>query len=125
MRSTEQHSDAKQDYGPGWADIRDLWGWVEGEHLVNLELVIRLVRSVDGRIGFRGEYRHKKTHAFYGVFGFGPAYVGSAKTLPGAMLAALYAVQHSIEDRLGKGLPAEHAGLYDDELRSALSSRGE
>jgi len=124
MGSTEQHSDAKQEYGPGWADIRDLWAWVEREHLIKLDLNMRLVRSVDGRIGFRGEFRHKDTHAFYAVFGFGPAYVSSAKTLPGAMLAALYQAQHSIEDRLGKGLPAAHAGLYDDWLRDATPSPG-
>lgn len=118
MTKYEQHSDAKQDYGPGWADIRDLWHWIEKEHSVRLELTIILARSVNNRLGLRGELRVQSTGAFYAAFGFGPAYTSGARTMPGAMLAALYEAQHRIEDRLGKGLPADHAGLFDDELSS-------
>lgn len=109
----ERHSDAKQDYGPGWADVRDLWDWVQKEHSCKLCLEVELVSSVDRKKGLKCVFKAKTTDALMGGVGFGPAYANGARTLPAALLMALYEVQHSIDQRLGAGLPWDHLALFE------------
>lgn len=111
---TEDYSENKQEFGPGWQDVRELWDWVEKEHKAQICLEVQLTKSINLKKGFRCLIKAKTTGAILAAAGFGPAYAASARTMPGALLMALYEVQHAIEDRVVKGLPWDHAHLFND-----------
>lgn len=108
----ERHSDEKQSYGPMWADVYDLWGWIEREYGGKLRLDIMLTVSVNNRQGLRCVFRSEDSNAIMGSCGFGRAYTSTARTLPAGLIVALYDVQHSIEKRLSRGLPWDHPELF-------------
>lgn len=120
----EQHTDKKQDYGPTWGDVHDLWQWIEKELDIRLELHGELTRSVNNRVGVRYVFVSKETRVVLGGVGFGPAFTSSPRTLPAGLMRALYDVQHAAEERKSKGLPADHPGLFDGLGEGAFFSRG-
>jgi len=121
---SEQHTEKKQDYGPGWADVHDLWAWVEKELDIRLELHGELTRSINHKVGVRYVFVSKETRVVLGAVGFGPAFTSSPRTLPAGLMRALYDVQHAAEERRNKGLPPDHPSLLDGLAENTYFSRG-
>lgn len=119
----EEHTDKKQDYGPAWSDVYDLWGWVEKELDIRLELHGELTHSVNNKHGIRFVFVSVRTRAVMGAVGFGPAFTSTPRTLPAGLVRALYDVQHAADARLSKGLPPDHPELPGMISEAAYFSR--